>query len=36
MSDALEDDALYAKGLAVLEKHLGLVQARRFLALISR
>lgn len=36
MSDSLEDDALYAKGLAVLEDHLGPVQALRFLALISR
>jgi hypothetical protein len=36
MSDPLEDDALCAKGLAVLEDHLGPVQALRFLALISR
>ena len=36
MSDSLEDDALCAKGLAVLEDHLGPVQALRFLALISR
>jgi len=36
MPDALEDDALCAKGLAVLEDHLGPVQALRFLALISR
>ena len=36
MPDALEDDALYIKGLAVLEDHLGPVQALRFLALISR
>ncbi|MBI4640443.1 MAG: hypothetical protein HY731_07095 [Candidatus Tectomicrobia bacterium] len=36
MTDRLEDDALYAKGLAVLEDHLGPVQALRFLALISR
>ena len=36
MADSLEDDALCAKGLAVLEDHLGPVQALRFLALISR
>jgi hypothetical protein len=36
VSDSLEDDALCAKGLAVLEDHLGPVQALRFLALISR
>jgi len=36
MSDSHEDDALCAKGLAVLEEHLGPVQALRFLALISR
>jgi hypothetical protein len=36
MPDSLEDDALCAKGLAVLEDHLGPVQALRFLALISR
>lgn len=36
MPDPLEDDALRAKGLAVLEGHLGPVQALRFLALISR
>jgi hypothetical protein len=36
MPDDLEDDALCAKGLAVLEDHLGPVQALRFLALISR
>jgi hypothetical protein len=36
MSESLEDDALCAKGLAVLEDHLGPVQALRFLALISR
>jgi hypothetical protein len=36
MSDSLEDDALCAKGLTVLEDHLGPVQALRFLALISR
>jgi hypothetical protein len=36
MSDTLEDDALCAKGLAVLEDHLGPLQALRFLALICR
>jgi hypothetical protein len=36
MPDSLEDDALCAKGLVVLEDHLGPVQALRFLALISR
>jgi hypothetical protein len=36
MDDALEDDVLCAKGLGVLEDHLGPVQALRFLALISR
>jgi hypothetical protein len=36
MADSLEDDALYAKGLAVLRDHLGPVQALRFLALVSR
>jgi hypothetical protein len=36
MPDLLADDALYAKGLALLEEHLGPVQALRFLALISR
>jgi hypothetical protein len=36
MADSLEDDALCAKGLAVLEDRLGPVQALRFLALISR
>jgi len=36
MSDSLEDDALCAQGLALLEDHLGPVQALRFLALISR
>ena len=36
MADSLEADALCAKGLAVLEDHLGPVQALRFLALISR
>ncbi len=36
MSEQLTDDALYAKGLAVLEDHLGPVQTLRFLALMSR
>ncbi len=36
MPDALPDDALCAKGVAVLEDHLGPVEALRFLALISR
>lgn len=36
MSDRLDDDALCTKGLAVLEDHLGPVEALRFLALISR
>jgi len=36
MPDSLEDDALCAKGLAVLEDQLGPAQALRFMALISR
>jgi hypothetical protein len=36
MPNSLEDDALCTKGLAVLEDHLGPVQALRCLALISR
>jgi hypothetical protein len=36
MSEQLTDDALSAKGLAVLEDHLGPVQTLRFLALMSR
>ena len=36
MSDALDDDILCAKGLAVLEEHLGPLQALRFLALMGR
>lgn len=36
MSEILVDDALYIKGLAVLEDHLGPVEALRFLAMISR
>jgi hypothetical protein len=36
MADSFEDDVQCAKGLAVLEDHLGPMQALRFLALISR
>ena len=36
MSEQLTDDALRAKGLAVLEEHLGPVHTLRFLALMSR
>ena len=36
MSEQLTDDALCAKGLAVLEDHLGPVHTLRFLALMSR
>lgn len=36
MSDQFTDDALCAKGLAVLEDKLGPVQTLRFLALLSR
>lgn len=36
MSEQLTDDALRAKGLAVLEDHLGPVHTLRFLALMSR
>ena len=36
MSEQLTDDALYAKGLMVLEDHLGPVHTLRFLALMSR
>ena len=36
MHEHLGDDALCAKGVAVLEDHLGPVEALRFLALISR
>jgi hypothetical protein len=36
MSEQLTDEALRAKGLAVLEEHLGPVHTLRFLALISR
>lgn len=34
--ETLADDALRTRGLALLEEHLGPVQALRFLALISR
>ena len=36
MPDLFVDDALCAKGFAVLEDHLGPVDALRFLAMISR
>ena len=36
MPEPLVDEALCAKGLAVLEDHLGPVDALRFFALISR
>jgi hypothetical protein len=36
MSEQLPDDALRAKGLAVLEANLGPVYTLRFLALMSR
>ena len=36
MSEQLTDDALRAKGLAILEDHLGPVHTLRFLALMSR
>ena len=36
MPELLADETLYAKGLAVLEDHLGPVDALRFFALISR
>lgn len=36
MPEILADDALYIKGLAVLEDYLGPVEALRFLAMISR
>lgn len=36
MPDPRDDEALCAQGLAVLEEHLGPVQALRFLALMSR
>jgi hypothetical protein len=34
--EPLSDDALRERGLAVLEKHLGPVQALRFVGLLSR
>ena len=36
MSERDAHEALYAKGLAVLEEHLGPVEALRFLAGLSR
>lgn len=36
MSNSTADNTLYTTGLAVLEDHLGPVQALHFLALISR
>ena len=36
MPEQLTDDALRAKGLAVLEDHLGPVHTLRFLALMSQ
>jgi len=36
MTDRLKDDALRTKGLEALERHLGPVDALRFLALLSR
>lgn len=36
MAEALADDALRTQGVELLEKHLGPVQALRFLALLSR
>jgi len=36
MPEQMTDDALCAKGLAVLEDHLGPVHTLRFLALMSR
>jgi hypothetical protein len=36
MPEPLADEALCAKGLAVLEEHLGPVDALRFFMLISR
>lgn len=36
MPDQFTDDALYTKGLTVLEDKLGPVQTLRFLALLSR
>jgi hypothetical protein len=36
MAETLADDALRAKGMAVLDANLGPVEALRFLALLSR
>ena len=36
MAEVLADDALRAKGMAVLDENLGPVEALRFLALLSR
>ncbi len=36
MTESLADDALCAKGLALLEDQLGSVETLRFLALLSR
>jgi hypothetical protein len=36
MAEPLTDDALRTAGAQVLEKHLGPVEALRFLALVSR
>lgn len=36
MSNPTADNSLYTRGLAVLEDHLGPVQALHFLALVSR
>lgn len=36
MAEALADETLRAKGMAVLEESLGPVEALRFLALLSR
>ena len=36
MAEQLTDSALYVKGLAILEDHLGPVHTLRFLALLSR
>lgn len=36
MTESLADDALCAKGLALLEDQLGPVETLRFLALLSR
>jgi hypothetical protein len=36
MAEALADEILRAKGMAILEENLGPVEALRFLALLSR